>query len=322
MSKRYHIGENGPRECDAQPGNCPFKINGEETEHYPTYEKAQKSYETQMKPSLLPKTLRKNNEGITFQENNSPLTAFNYEVKIKPTGKISPEELDENSWKKFGFNGPNLINLKADDKLLTFYNQASVAEISKLKEKEKEALKFFTSSSFAEFNRYIFGNPTKNQEKQEKFEKIKESLDEGLKKSPQLNKIVYRGVKVRASVIGVKPDDDYFTKEKKVSKYVEETFQLGKPVSFDGYQSTSLDPKIATEWADKDGIVFEIMSPNGVNLTSLSKNPEETEILMPRKCRYVVVGVQTHDQLPFSYRRKPSHIIQLVAVDNENNILS
>lgn len=317
-----HIGSKGPDRCTASVlENCPFYNKDGYENHFRTMKEAREEYERRMDDRIFTNKLNKKMMTLKFSENKSPLTSFNYARKMNIEGKINPKIINNDSWKEFGFSGPNILKMKATNNELKFYNQASVQEISVLSDREKEALQFFTSSSFADFNKYVFNATSIDKEKQAVFNNIKETLDNALNKSPKISKIVYRGVKTSASVIGINEDDDYGKRMEKLNNYVNNNFKLGSKVAFSGYQSTALDPSVATSWAERDGIVFEIMSPNGVNLTSISRNPEETEVLMPRNTKYMVIGVQKGDDLPFSYRAKPSHIIQLVAIDDDNNVL-
>lgn len=322
---RSHISpKKGPAKCSAPTvKDCPFSGDSGTENHFNTIEEARTEYEKRMSNRLFTTNIKKDKYNIKFDENNSPLTQFNYEAKVKATGKINPKTLTKDSWKDFGFSGPNILKMKSTTSELFLYNKASEQELEKLTDEEKNSIKFFTSSAFANFNRTLFGK-----RKISKIEEVKEfknnvkNIDSGLAKNPSnLTRIVYRGVKPTASAIGVDKDDTYKDKEEKINSYIDKNFEIGKTVDFKGYQSTSLDPQVATSWADKDGIVFEIMSPKGLNITSISQNAEETEVLMPRNTKYMIVGVQKSDELEFSYRSKPSHIIQLVAIDENNNIL-
>lgn len=316
---RWHFSdETGrPERCRAEKGGCPY----ESSPHFETRDEVLQHYESQRADDLIPTLSKEPSRLLTFSENNSTLSQFGYESRVKAEGKINPEELNEDSWRDFGFTGPEILKRKSSIDELTFYNMASDQELEQLTDEEKDAVEFFTSSDFAEFNRAVFNGGEVDPEKQEAFDELINKIDSGLGKNPGLTKVVYRGVKTRASAIGLTEDDDYYSTEKKVREYVEDNFKVGESVSFSGYQSTSLDPYVATSWAERDGIVFEIMSPKGVNITSISRNPEETEVLMPRNTRYMVVGVQDSKEIGFAYRSKPSHIIQLVAVDEDNNIL-
>ena len=53
MSNKFHIGENGPMPCNAQPGKCP--INPDGSEHYSTMEEAVDAYESTVEEDT-PKT--------------------------------------------------------------------------------------------------------------------------------------------------------------------------------------------------------------------------------------------------------------------------
>lgn len=44
-AKKFHVGDNGPGECGAQEGNCPF---GKDAPHYPTMKEARDHYENML----------------------------------------------------------------------------------------------------------------------------------------------------------------------------------------------------------------------------------------------------------------------------------
>lgn len=58
MSKKYHIGKNGPAECKATVRTCRYgQLN--DGSHYDTFEEAQKNYEKQMNEHTLPRMNKK-----------------------------------------------------------------------------------------------------------------------------------------------------------------------------------------------------------------------------------------------------------------------
>lgn len=320
---KSHISPKGPGKCSAKTVSaCPYSGDNGDENHFNTLQEAKEEYERRMSLRVFTTITKKQENGLIFKKNTSPYVEYKYEAPIKSYGKINPKILTEDSWKKFGFSGPNLLKMQANDKEMWFYNQASMMEVGKLNEDEKKAIKFFTSSAFASFNESIFsGNDINENER-----KTKQLLDSGLAKTPGVNRIVYRGLKAKpkngTNFFGVNSDDDYKTAELKVKEYVEKNYKIGETVEYSGYQSTSLDPSHAVKWAERDGVVFEIINPAGVNITSISQTPEEMEVLMPRNTKYMVIGVQKTQDFPFSYKSKPSHIIQLIAVDENNEILT
>lgn len=51
----HHITEDGPKKCQAQPGNCPITKSTDEP-HFATFEEAQQAYEKRMEQNLTPLT--------------------------------------------------------------------------------------------------------------------------------------------------------------------------------------------------------------------------------------------------------------------------
>jgi hypothetical protein len=87
---------------------------------------------------------------------------------------------------------------------------------------------------------------------------------------------------------------------------------------FDGYQSSSLDPDIATNnYAGNDGLLFEIKTAEGINATAVSEYAHESEVLLPRGARYTVVGI--HKGINMGYSNNLT-VVQLVAITDEGAI--
>lgn len=105
-----------------------------------------------------------------------------------------------------------------------------------------------------------------------------------------------------------------------VEAWASQEAHLGEKVTFDGYQSTSSSFSIASETyaSDDSSVIFEIRTPEGVNLTSISSYQEEQEVLLPRKSTYVIVG--KHDVIRPTGRT--ATIIQMVAVNSDNEVLN
>lgn len=107
-------------------------------------------------------------------------------------------------------------------------------------------------------------------------------LDSAIKKAPAEQKTVYRSVTADNGMFnGLTP-----------SEYLEKNIQAGKEIKFDGYLSSTLDPEVALKHGNRvDGVLFEIRTTEGLNISMPSSYQEEQEVLLPRNTTYKVVGV-------------------------------
>lgn len=71
---------------------------------------------------------------------------------------------------------------------------------------------------------------------------------------------------------------------------------------------------------DSSGMLFEILTPEGVNVTSVSEYRSELEVLLPRNQTYVVVGHKeiVNDEDYPEYNQK---VVQLVAINSKGEVL-
>lgn len=81
MSTKFHITDDGPKRCEAQPGNCP--IGGE---HYETEDEAKVAYDARMEDQRI-KTLKK--------EKGEPQEKEKDDAPIPPVYSISQENLEK-----------------------------------------------------------------------------------------------------------------------------------------------------------------------------------------------------------------------------------
>lgn len=305
MVKRYHIGENGPGVCSASEGKCPFKDDdGAELPHYSSIEEAWKVYENQMSHKIF-----------------------------SSISKDDLSNLNENSWKKFGFKGHNFNRFHDLSDNETLKNRLDSQKVlSSLTEEEKESITFFSSSAFRDFNRVMYKRKPVDKSKEDEYKSIMNDLDNAIEKAPRVDKIVYRGLSGTASMfeedfvnmenlfsdIDDLDDDelDSFFNNDKVDEYVRDNLNLGSEIEFSGYQSTSFSPSVASDYAT-GGILFEIKTPQGLNISSISNFSSEEEVLLPRSSRYKVVGVQK-DEYQASNAK---YIVQLIAINDEGRIM-
>lgn len=138
-----------------------------------------------------------------------------------------------------------------------------------------------------------------------------EAVDSAFSKAAGKQRIVYRGERLSA---------DHFGEHENVREYVANELALGSKVSFKGVQSTSTDRNSARRYCggyETDGIMYEIRTPSGINITAVSSFDYEQEVLLPRNSQYRVVGVHYTDG---ATRSATNAIIQLVEVDDDDNI--
>jgi len=107
-----------------------------------------------------------------------------------------------------------------------------------------------------------------------------------------------------------------------VDNWLADHGQLGQTISFSSYTSTSSCISVARNMSgnDSSGMLFEILTPEGVNVTSVSEYRSEREVLLPRNQTYVVVGHKeiVNDEDYPEYNQK---VVQLVAINSKGEVL-
>ena len=145
-------------------------------------------------------------------------------------------------------------------------------------------------------------------------------MDAAFAKSPLRERIVYRGKGVNSP--------RFKQGDQTPDEYIKENYALGSEIVFDGYQSTSLDPTIAGSWAGEGGIIFEMKSRSGINVTSASHWQEESEVLLPRSSRWKVVSVRKNQIFRTNHIEKDYQqadgmtVIQMVEVGEDGKELT
>jgi hypothetical protein len=144
---------------------------------------------------------------------------------------------------------------------------------------------------------------------------VVEHLDSALSKGAKTQRIVYRGVSLGSPIF------DGYTSAR---QYVKENLSLGSVIEFSAYQSASAHAGVGHAYAERgtgNGIIYEILTPEGINITDVSDVIIEREVLLPRNQRYTVVG--THTMMTGSYEpgRSSVSIVQLVAVNKNGEVL-
>lgn len=292
--------------------------------------------------------------GLSAQEYKGLLVDTGYVSAQQTSGLLNYTKLDEDSYKEFGFKDPEEPRYTQVE--FTQLKDFSKAELEEHSLAEKKALKTFTSNDYKWINTALYGKGTLKSETEQEaqnyksnyddktdsidyspipFEKqtpsrlkdVVQALDSALDKAPKQQRILYRGMFSYHPAWG-SPDE--------LSKYIDKNYAIGKEFKFDGYQSTTYNPTMAAASASHGGLIFEISTPSGVNVTSVSEYDTEEECILPRDSRYMIVGI--HKDVNFiSQIGKESHhpdyregvtIIQMVEitetghVKNETNFTS
>lgn len=232
------------------------------------------------------------------------------------SGVVRHDRLNHESYKDFGFSGADVVNKAANPLLLSEFPEISDKELSSLSQEENDMVLFFTDGDYIEFNSILYKtvHPDESAGYDPEvfgfdYEKMKEdvkNLDAAIEKGPKSQKIVYRGIRGGSSTF----------QGKGRSAWVAENLVIGKEIVFDGYQQTSIDPATAQKFAqDEGGVIYEILTPEGLNTSGMSSYTEEYEVILPRDSRYVVVGKQ--------YQTSPGGpvTVQLVAINSKGEIL-
>ena len=243
----------------------------------------------------------------------------------------SKETLTLSSPKDYGFQEANEVRMM--NKTVAEQREESVLELKHLSRADTYGIRTFASSSYEWINQALYGHgnllePDDSSDEEdansENLRKVVDSLDSAFMSAPLKERITYRGKSVELN--------QFSDGLSVLNKYVDEKYAIGSEVVFDGYQSTSANPVIASRYAGDNGIVFEMKSGSGLNITSKSDFDTEVEVLLPRATRWKIVGAskgedyRTHD-LHTRYGNPENTfqkmvIIQLVEVDQNGNQLT
>lgn len=246
------------------------------------------------------------------------------------SGLIDYTKLNDKSYEEFGFSDPRLMHIDKADLEVT--KRISRHELSNLSYSEKKALQVYTGDAYGWINSSMF--PTGKtrmfkkdpkeyepmlKEGKEVFEdspyvyapKNPEFLKEfdgyvtsAMPKAPLQQRLVYRGMSSWHGAFS-KSDGTKAT----LKEYVDKNFSLGQEVVFDGYQSTSTSVDVAQNYTSHDdGLLFEIKTSSGLNVTSVSQFDREQEVILPRGSRYMVVGL--HEKVDYSAKQEDSSLIK------------
>jgi hypothetical protein len=288
--------------------------------------------------------------GVTVKHHTGLLAEEDYFSKQQNSGQINYTKLDENSYAEFGFQGPD--DERVNSWTLDQLKELSEAELGDMTISEKKALQTFTGDAYKMINISLYGKKTSqlyaddpdykpyyNDEVDEngswypvrgtdspKFiQEFTELADSALTKTPKQQRILYRGMaRYHSELAG----DTMAETTEKIIKYVDDNYSLGQEVMFDGFQSASYSPTIASDYSGAGGIVFEIKTASGANVAGISEYGEEREVILPRHSRYMVVGV--HKKVEYVaddigkdqgyHRQGNTTVIQLIEITDDGYV--
>ena len=292
--------------------------------------------------------------GVSSKMYGGYYAEMNYFSRVQNSGQIDYTKLDDESYKEFGFQNPEEDRPSALSRNTLM--RLSRKELKGATIGEVDALHLYTGNSYKWINGAMYSaskdasrkyliegqdsvDHTKHHEysilideelssyrnhqyvstemrTKAHFAEIVDNIDRGLEKTPNQQRILYRGMKVNHSAF----------KNMGISDYVDGNYPLGQEVEFDGFQSASYSPGVGARYSDDDGLIFEIKTPSGVNVTGVSEFPNESEVLLPRNSRYMVVGVHKNVE---RYGYKESHftgskqdvtVVQLVEITDNGYV--
>lgn len=199
----------------------------------------------------------------------------------------------------------------------TDYDRLSRDDLKTFTVDEKQTFKFYSSNNFKWVNSYLYdsgnhmpegdsndrsiydikieslsqqeveANPTQYQAK----EAIK-ALDKALLHTADEARILYRGQSVAGDHLKGKTAAE-------VHAYVDATYKIGHEVEMKGYTSATPSALTALRYSitednmggKPEGLLFEMKTKKGVNITSASLYAREAETLIPRDTKWKVVAV-------------------------------
>lgn len=192
-------------------------------------------------------------------------------------------------------------------------------EVKEISEEEKERIENLSDDDFFEKMNYDidFGQDEIS------VKRVAKLLDSAIDKAPKVQKVVYRGVQE----FGTASIDRAGGAE----NWIKQNYVPGEEIVIDGYQSSTPDPNIALEYfSGSNGALFEIVTPEGLNITNKSGLKGEKEVLLPRGSRYVVSSVRKVNEVIYEdsdvefespQQAENVTIVRLIAINSQGEVL-
>lgn len=287
-----------------------------------------------------------NNFGVSSKEYEGFLVEKGYLSKKQTSGLVNYTKLNEESYKDFGFQD---ISISRYSKInFGDLTDMSKAELEGHSLAEKKALRTFTSNDYGWINAALYGKgylqpETEQDEKKyvpqygddletadhvitepedrtpSRLKEIVSALDKALDKGPKQQRILYRGMSAYHAA---------WQNAEGLKQYIDENYAIGKEFKFDGYQSSTYNPAQAAGTAAGGGVIFEISTPSGANVVSVSKYSTEEEAILPRDARYMIVGLhkdatytsQYGEDSKYPDKRFGVTVVQMVEITDEGYV--
>lgn len=284
------------------------------------------------------------NLNIDAKENGGHLVDIGYFNKKTLSGVLDYTKLNEHSEEELGFRkiekGKTYDATEVDKNLsLTDYTRLGEMEVKDMTADDKRALTFFTSNSYSWVNNALFSKTVDAVSKYEKalpenaslkqsidsyqqnkevLKKVSKHLDEALTKGPKQQRVLYRGIRSSAGFLRNEDGDRIPADE-----WVDKNLEVGKEIVFDGYQSSSPKMSGASGYMGNNGMLYEIVTPEGVNVESITEFHGEEEVTLPRGARYTVVGIHKEVDIKVSkYSTLENNVVvRLMAINSKGEIL-
>lgn len=284
------------------------------------------------------------NLNIDSKENGGKLVDMGYFSKKTLSGVLDYTKLNEHSEEELGFRkiekGEAYDVTEVDKNLsLMDYTNLGEMEVKNMTKDDKRALTFFTSNSYTWVNDALFSkkvdavskyekalpedasleeNIKSYQQNKEVLKKVSKHLDEALTKGPKQQRVLYRGIRSSASFFRDE-DGEHIT----AGEWTDANLEVGKEIKFDGYQSSSPKMSGASSYMGNNGMLYEIVTPEGVNVESITEFHGEEEVTLPRGARYTVVGIHKGVDVKVSKYStlKNNVVVRLMAINSKGEIL-
>lgn len=284
------------------------------------------------------------NLNIDAKENGGKLVDMGYFSKKTLSGVLDYTKLNEHSEEELGFRkieqGKLYDATKVDENLsMKDYKKLGEMEVKNMTDDDQRALRYFTSNNYSWVNDALFTKKVSGvskyddplpenasltesigsyQHNNEVLKTISKHLDEALTKGPKQQRVLYRGIRSSASFFKNK-DGDHIS----AGEWVDDNLEVGKEIVFDGYQSSSPKMSGASSYMGNGGMLYEIVTPEGVNVESITHFEGEEEVTLPRNARYTVVGIHKNVDVKASEYStlKDNVVVRLMAINSKGEIL-
>jgi len=285
-----------------------------------------------------------NSLGISTTNYRGYLVDSGYIDATQVSGQINYNKLTEESYKEFGFQEPG--ETRKGGLTLDELKQLSGAELEAASHGEQSALSLYTTSAYNWINGALYaktpnlrslgayeqsnkiyfpeeGYGPYSEPVPECLKQVAEKMDSALLKNAGDQKTVYRGMKFWHEAF-----DSALPEDETVAAYVKQNYSLGQEVVFDGYQSASYSPAMGGSYAGENGLIFEIKTSSGLNVSKISNYDLEREAILPRNSRYMIVGI--HNKVDYEHTdvdksiqnptRYNSTVVQMIEITEDGYV--